>query len=241
MKTFLTLLKIEFKLSLRNFSGILFGVMIPIGLMFLFGALYDDPIKVQQTVPAVITVGICATGLMGIPITLSGYREKKLLRRFQVTPTSPLMLLMVQFFNNLITALASSIGVILVAVIGFDYRLQGSLIGFILLYFLVVFSIYTIGLLIASVSNSVNTSNLLCTLAYFPMFFLSGATVPYEIMPRPLQLVSNIMPLTHGIKILKGISTGKAITEFLIPILSLLILGLLCMLISVKTFQYDYE
>lgn len=242
MKSFLTLLKIEIKLSIREFSGVLFGIIVPVGLMLLLGVLYgDDMTRIQQAVPAVISIGICSSGLMGIPLTVSNYRSKKLLKRFQVTPTSPLLLLSVQFVTNLIIALISSGFVMLAAVIFFDYTLVGSLLAFVLLYFLVVFSIYGIGLLIASVSNSVNTANLLCSIIYFPMFFLSGATIPYEIMPKLLQKISNVMPLTHGIKILKGISMGRSMNEFVFPIVMLLSIGVVCIIISVRVFKYDYE
>ena len=241
MKKFITLFRIELKLNIRDFSGVLFGVIIPIGLMFLLGTLYKDASRIQESVPAVITIGICATGLMGIPITLSSYREKKLLRRFQVTPTSPLLLLMVQFAANFVTALISSVGVIILAVLMFEYKLEGNIISFLILYVLILFSIYSLGILIASISKSVSMSNLLCSLIYFPMFFLSGATVPFEFMPKGLQVVAQVMPLTHGIKILKGISLGHSMKDYFLPITILLLLGVLCMIVSVMTFKYDYE
>lgn len=241
MKAFTTLLKIELKLQIREFSGVLFGIFIPIALMGLLGILYQNSEKIQLAVPAVLTIGICATGLMGIPVTLSGYREKKILRRFQVTPTSPILLLMVQFAASFLMALLSSIGVVAVAKLFFNYELKGSLFSFIMLYLLLVFSIYAIGLLIASISSTVTMSNTLCSLAYFPMFLLSGATIPYEIMPRPLQLFSNIFPLTHGIKILKGISIGQSIHHYTWSLMILLLVGLLCMMVSVKVFKYDYR
>lgn len=104
MKSLKTLFNIEFKLSIREFSGVLFGMILPVGLMLLLGTLYGHQrvdgqayTLVQQAFPAVITIGICATGLMGIPITLSNYRDKQILKSFQVTPTSPLVLLMAQF------------------------------------------------------------------------------------------------------------------------------------------------
>lgn len=240
MRAFVKLLSIEMKLNVREFSGVLFGIMIPVGLMCLLGVLYDTQEQINQAVPAVLTIGICATGLMGIPITLSAYREKKLLRRFQVTPTSPLLLMGVQFVSNMVIALVSSSLVVIVGLF-FGFELQGSVWKFLLLYLLILFAIYAVGLLIASVSRNVQMSNLLCSLVYFPMFFLSGATIPYEIMPKPLQMISSVMPLSQGIKILKGISAGEKLTQHLLPILILLTIGVLCIMVSVRTFKYDYE
>jgi ABC-2 type transport system permease protein len=248
MKTLLTLFRIEMKLSIREFSSALFGVILPVGLMLLLGVLYGDKMAeggnyslVQQSFPAVITIGICATGLMGIPITISSYREKQVLKRFKATPTSPLMLLMAQFINQFIIALLSSVLVWGVANIIFGYRMIGSLGQFMVVYLLVVLSIYAIGMMIASVAKNINTANLLCSLVYFPMFFLSGATVPYEIMPKGLQIVADSMPLTHGIIMLKSISLGGNIKDYTLTFVCLILLAIICMIISVKTFRYDYR
>lgn len=248
MKSLKTLFRIEFILSVREFSSMLFAVILPVGLMLLLGILYGDKVTsdgsgitlLQQAYPAVITISICATGLMGIPLTISGYREKKLLLRFKVTPTSPTLLLMAQFFNQLVIVLMSISGVSLVAFLIFGYRMEGSWFSFILTFIIVIISIYSIGMMIASVSKNTNTSNLLASLVYFPMFFLSGATVPYEIMPKGLQYFAKVFPLTHGIEALKSVSVGASLNDHVLTLSALLILGILCIIISIKTFRYDY-
>ncbi len=175
------LYKTEFKLAIREFSGILFGVLLPVGIIMLLGALYGNKMvesqnytELQRAMGGVVTVGLCATGLMGIPITISGYREKKLLRRFQVSPTSPLLLIVVQTLTNFTIAVFSTGLVFLAAQFAFGYKMIGSAPLFTVSYLIVGFSIYSLGSLIGSVSNSVKTSNLLCTLFYFPMFFFIG-------------------------------------------------------------------
>lgn len=122
----------------------------------------------------------------------------------------------------------------------FDYEMIGRVSHFILAYLLVLFSIYGIGMMIASISKNINMANLLCSLIYFPMFFLSGATVPYEIMPRGLQVVADTMPLTHGIKLLKDVSLGKSLFDHGLTPIILIGLALVCVIVSVKTFKYDY-
>ncbi|QVK18173.1 ABC transporter permease [Mycoplasmatota bacterium] len=249
MNAYKTLFKTEFKLAIREFSGVFFGIILPVGIIILLGSIYKDKLVhensnitlIQQAVPAVVTIGICAFGLMGIPITVSGYREKKILKRFQVTPTSPFILLCVQFFTNLVNALVSSALVLITAIFLFKYHMEGNFLSFILIYFLVTFAIFSIGILIASVANSMKTANLLCTLIYFPMFLLSGATIPFELMPKTLQNGASIMPLTQGIKVLKEVSLGNSLTEFFGEVIFLFIVGLICIIISIKTFRYDYN
>lgn len=249
MKSLLVLYKTEFKLALREFSGVLFGILLPIGIMLLLGILYGDKLAyenapytlLQQSVAAVLTVGICATGLMGVPITLSGYREKKILKRFKASPASPLLLILAQFLNNLTYAIISSVAVVSIAVFCFGYRMIGNPALFILSYFLLMAAIYAIGAVIASVAKSEKIANMLCTLFYFPMFFLSGATIPYELMPKGLKLFADVMPLTQGIKLLKATSLGAWQNDSMNAVWILIFTAILGMIIAVKTFKYEYE
>lgn len=247
MKRLYTLFKTEMILSVREFSGVLFGLIMPVGIMFLLGALNGDKpafegasfSMVQQSFAAVATIGICATGLMGIPLTIAAYREKKILKHFKVTPTSPLLLLGAQFLTNLFFAILSTTLVLIAALLFFDYSLRGSPLYFILAYLLVLTAIFSLGMMIASVSMNVKTANLLCTIFYFPMLFLSGATIPFEIMPKGLQAVSNFMPLTQGIKLLKYVSLDSSGGNWIKPVLILSITALLGIIISLKTFRWE--
>ncbi len=42
------LYKTEFKLAIREFSGILFGVLLPVGIIMLLGALYGNKMVESQ-------------------------------------------------------------------------------------------------------------------------------------------------------------------------------------------------
>lgn len=118
MKKLLILFKTEFTLSVREFSGVLFGLIMPVGIMLLLGFIQGAPYSMaRQSFPAVASIGICATGLMGIPLAIAAYREKKILKFFKVTPTSPFLLLGAQFLNNMIFAILSTSLVLITAII----------------------------------------------------------------------------------------------------------------------------
>ncbi|MBI9101114.1 MAG: ABC transporter permease [Spirochaetales bacterium] len=247
MKTLFVLFKTEVKLSLREFSGVLFGILLPMGIMILLGIIFGnkpaapgvDFTAMQQAFAGVIAVGICASGLMGLPLTMSGYRERKILKRFKVTPTHPGMMLGAQVLTNALFAILSALMVWLTAKFFFGYTITGSVPRFLLSYLLVLMAIFSIGMVITSVSKNTKSANLLCSLIYFPMFFLSGGTIPYEIMPRGLQRVSDILPLTQGIKLLKTTSLGLSQEVTLIPIIVLGFTTLAGIIISLKSFKWE--
>lgn len=210
MKAFGTLFKTEAKLALRGADMLLFGILFPIGVMLLIGFI-SSPRAIQLGFGGIAAIGICAAGLMGIPLTFASYRYEKILKRFKVTPVRPLMLFLAVSLVQTLFALVSGIGVFLVARLVFSVEILGPWYRYILTFLFVLFSIFSLGYLIAALAPNVKTANAICTVVYFPMLFLSGATVPFEIMPRGLKVFSEIFPLTQGIMLLKGAVLGESI------------------------------
>lgn len=247
MKSLKALIKTELLLAVREFSAVFFGVLFPMAMALLLGFINGDQLayegasftKNQQAFGALISIGICACGLMGLPINLADYRHKHILKRFRVTPISPMQLLSAQIFVSFLVAIISALGVWLVLKVFFGYQMNGSIINFLLAYFLVTVTIFSLGGMIASLAPNIKTANFICTMIYFPMLFLSGATIPYEILPKPLQSVSNILPLTQGIKLLKGISLGLPVDHLLSSILFLIVVGMIGLSLSIKFFRWE--
>lgn len=231
MSTFFTFLKIEGKLVWKGMDILIFGICFPIILATLFGYLLSkDEIagvsNFELSYASVITIGVLATGVMGVPLTIADYRHRGILKRFQVTPVSPLQILFAQGLIQLSSALVSFIGVTLVYHLVFDYELKGSWVIFLLTYAFVILAMYSIGIFIGSLVPNQKSANVWSSVAYFTMLLFSGATIPYETMPRFFQWIMDILPLSHGIHLLKQASLGEPLTEGLVHfvILSLCII-----------------
>lgn len=237
MKPFLTLLKIETRLVLRGVDTIFFGIGFPAVVAVFMGILVKDAAIFSQSFAAISTIGICATGLMGMPLTIAEYRHRNVLKRYQVTPMSPVWLLLVQFLIQLTIALCPLAVVYWIMHICFNFQFQGSIAAYLGTFLLISFAIYGLGMMIASVSRNMKTANFLCTLLYFPMIFLSGTVIPYDMMPGFLQHCMDISPLTQGIKVLNSIALQTPITLWQ-PLLLLTIMGILCTIISITSFKW---
>jgi ABC-2 type transport system permease protein len=247
MKTFKELVATETKLMIRDMNNLIFGVAFSVIFTVILGMIMGnkpafegaDYTFMDQSFGAVIAIGIGATGLMGLPLALADYRYKKVLKRFLVTPVSPALLLFVQVIVNLLVSVLCLALVSLAYVVFFNYHMRGSLIYFIPAYLLVLLSIYSIGMMLASVSPNIKTANLLCCVFYFPMFFFSGATLPYEIMPAAVQHASAVMPLTQGIKLLKAASLGLHQENMMFPTVLMIVLALVCIALSIRFFRWE--
>lgn len=246
MKRFLTFLKVEGKLSLRSPDGIIFGIGMPVGVLLLIAVVAGsqsaggaDYSFLQSAFASLLTVGICATAFMGLPLTIADYRDKKILKHFFATPIRPFMILSVQVVIGMLTSFFSAALVTVLAVFGFGYRMEGDPFLFIGAFLLVMLSMYSIGMILASLCKTVKIANVVTTFVYFPVLFLSGATIPFELFPDTVQKVCNVLPLTHGIKLLKAVSLNMWSQEIWISVALLIVFAVVGCILSVVSFKWD--
>lgn len=247
MRAFKAMFKTEMKLSLRGMDMFIFAICIPVVVLVILGIIYgnkpafdgSEHTFLQQSFGAVATIAICAGGVMGLPLVVSDYRNKKILKRFKVTPISPALILTVQVAIYALYSIASLLAVYAVATVFFGYQFDGSWLHFLGAYFLVMLSMFSIGMLVGGVAPNVKTAGVLASILYFPMLIFSGATLPYEVMPTALQKIADVLPLTQGIKLLKAASLGLPLDSVLIPVIVMIVVAVICVGVSIRFFKWE--
>jgi ABC-2 type transport system permease protein len=247
MKTFKTLLKTEGKLSLRGLDMFIFAICMPIVVVIILGAVFGDKPAfdgaeytfLEQSFGAVSTIAICAGGVMGLPLVVSDYRSRKILKRFKVTPTDPALILAVQVAIYALYSLASLILVYATGALFFGFQLKGSWLPFLGAYLLVMLSMFSIGLLVGGIAPNTKIAGAAASLLYFPMLIFSGATLPYEVMPTAFQKAADLLPLTQGIKLLKAASLGLPMDGVFVPVMVMIAIAVICIGISLRFFKWE--
>lgn len=247
MNKFLTMLKTELKLSFRGMDMIIFAVCMPVVVVILLGIIYGgkpafdgaDYTFLEQSFGAVSTIAVCAGGVMGLPLVISDYRQKKILKRFKITPSSPVLLLSVQVAIYMIYSLIALVLIYLVSVLLFGMKLQGAFLPFMGAFFLVMISMFSIGMLVGGVSPNTKIASVLASLLYFPMLIFSGATLPYEVMPAVLQKLADLLPLTQGIKLLKAASLGLPAENVMASLAVMAVITVVCGGVSIQFFKWE--
>ncbi len=247
MRAFRTMLATEMKLALRGMDMVIFGIIMPLIVMIILGIVYGEKPAFEgagytflsQSFGALAAIAICASGVMGLPLVVADYRNKKILKRYKVTPISPLMLLFVQVAVYTVFSMVSLVLLYLCGRIFFGLQLGGKWYAFLGAYLLVLLSMFSLGMMVGAISPNIKTSNLLCSLLYFPMLIFSGTTLPYEVMPKVLQRTADFLPLTQGIKLLKAASLGLPVGEVFLPVIVMLALTVICVAASIRFFRWE--
>ncbi|NLK95447.1 MAG: ABC transporter permease [Clostridiales bacterium] len=247
MKSFITMLKTELKLSLRGMDMFIFAICMPIVVLVAIGVIYGSKAAfeganytfLEQSFGAITSIAICAGGVMGLPLVVSDYRSKHILKRFKVTPVDSIVILLVQVTIYALYSLVSMISLFLVAKLFFKFNIQGSILNFILGWLLVMISMFSIGIMVGGISKDSKTAGVIASALYFPMLIFSGATIPYEVMPNIMKNIVDVLPLTQGIKILKSAILGQSVENIIIPIVIMLIITAICSIVAIKCFKWE--
>ncbi len=247
MKMFQSLFRFEFRLFTRNFINMFFVLLFPPFMLLLFGSIYGNAPSemfggygtIDVSIPAYICMIVAVTGLMSLPITLCTYREEKVLKRLRATPLNSKSILGAHFAVNIFMTILGVALLMLIGLLVYKIKILGEWWAILLTILLVVVSVFSIGILIASIFKSAKTAIAVANIVYFPMIFLSGATVPIEIMPDAVQKAAQVLPLTHAVAALKGVWLGNPITDYLISLFVLLGTAILCTAVAFKMFRWE--
>ena len=219
MRSFGTLLKHELKLNIRNMNMVIFAVILPLVVLIILGFVYGaKPAAegaaytfLEQSIGALCTISICASGLMGLPLVVTEYRERKILKRFQVTPVS----------------------------LFWKAAIPGSLPAFLGSWLLTMVSTLSIGLMVGGIARNAKSASVIACLLYFPMLIFSGATLPLEVMPGAMQKIVSVFPLTQGIQLMKAAFLGLRTGGLWLPVAVMGAVTVICMGVAVKCFKWE--
>ena len=196
----------------RNRESAIFVFIFPPLLFLLLGALYDGDIEgypaADVLLAGLIGYGCANTAFAGLAITLVIRREGGVLKRVRATPLSPSTYLAAVLCS---TSIVFVLQVLLTMALGAGlYGAQGSenWPGLALAVLLGVVAFAGLGIGAASLIRSAEGSSAVVQLVVLPMAFLSGSFGSTDRYPGILQTISDGLPLTYFIRILKAVYLG---------------------------------
>lgn len=216
---------VELRLYLREPSAFFFTLIFPLLLMMLFGSIWgNEPFPEQffgyidYSAASFIGIVILTTGIMNLTVNIASYREKGILRRFMATPLSPVAFLMAELGAILIITALGVVLLLLAGAVIFGMHFWGNPVEAFVAFLLGCGALAGLGFIPASLAPSARSGAVIANILYFPMLFLSGAALPQDMLPGFLRTVSQAFPLTHSIRLLRGIWLGGHLSEYPVEI-----------------------
>jgi ABC-2 type transport system permease protein len=238
-----TLTKVRIRLALRNRAFIFFSLIFPLGLLFLFLGLgtRGAAARVPYFLASVLALTIMGS-FWGLSVQLVTFREQGILRRFRVTPVGAGAMLASSIFSNYIMTIPTVVIEFSVARGIFHLRSWGNIVGIILLVTLGTVTFAALGLIVASVTNTMQETQIINQILWWGFMVLSGATIPLPILPGWLQNLAAFQPATYLVTGLERVMVGQVGVLQLAPeLLSLALCATIAFVVSQQLFRWEPE
>jgi ABC-2 type transport system permease protein len=224
MRSCLNLTWVNLKLYVREPFATFFTLVFPPMMVLLFGSMYgNDPStlfggrgSMDVSMPAYTAMILATVAFVGVPVTLGGYREAGVLRRYKATALRPFTYILSDVVTNLLMTLVGMVGLVLVGWLLYRVHFEGNVLTVTIAVVFCGLAMCSVGYLIGSVAPNARTAQLVSMVIFYPMLFLSGAGIPLEIMPATIKKVANFLPLTYVVKLLRGLWFGDSWGEHLL-------------------------
>ncbi len=197
---------------------------------------------ILQVVTMVIVLGILGNGLFGAGMRAVQEREENVLRRYKVTPITPVPLLCASMITGIVLFVPSVMLILFLAHQFYGMAVPRQLVSLLLFVSLGAIAFRSLGLIIAAVVNSSQESNILIQPIYMTMLFLSGATIPITFMPHWLQNITQFIPATYLMTGIGGIMLrGESIAANWQAVVALVLTTAVATFIATKLFRWEKE
>jgi ABC-2 type transport system permease protein len=190
----------------------------------------------QFLAPGVIGMSILFTAIFaGIQVIWD--RQFGFLKETLVAPVSRFTIVLGKTFGGATIATMQGI-IVLILSCFLGFRPDISLLPVALLCMILIAIFFTgLGITIASIIEDMNGFQLIMNFLVQPLFFLSGALFPLNTLPKALQIVTALDPLSYGVDGIRGSLIGNSYFGLGVDVAVLFILTILILTVGSYLFS----
>jgi ABC-2 type transport system permease protein len=243
LRNFATLTRMRMQLAMRNRMFFFFSVVFPLGMFFLYAGVFakGHPRLVSYFLGPVIAFNVMGS-FWGLSAALVTFREQGILRRFHIAPVSAVDMLASSVLANFVLTVPTVCVELIMARVIFHVSGFGDLVSLAIFVAVGTVAFGCLGLVVASVTNTMQETQVINQLIWLPLIFLSGATLPVPYLPKVAQRVALFLPATYLVSALQSaLYLSLPFWKLLIQLCSLLIWAVLTLFVATQLFRWEPE
>jgi len=161
-------------------------------------------------VPGLVGVILTMTMVMLTAMAIARERERGTLEQLIVSPVKNIELVVGKIVPYIVIGYIQMTLILGVGRVVFDVPLVGSLGMLYALAFVFIAANLSLGLFFSTLAKTQQQAMQMSFFFLLPNILLSGFMFPFEAMPEPAQWLSQALPLTHFLRIVRGITLRGA-------------------------------
>lgn len=201
--------------------------------------LYNPDMRNQNfTIPGLIGLIMQNITVLLTAFALVRERERGTIELLVVSPLKSAEIILGKLLPYILIGFLDFLFSLALGLIWFNVPVRGSIMLLLFLGAGFVICALAIGILISTVARSQLQAMQMTLLIILPSVLLSGFVFPREAMPKVIQWIGNLIPLTYFLNILRGIILKGVGLEYLFKdVILLFILGLVLLVLSIARFR----
>ena len=204
----------------------------------LLGLIEGETNYFEFVAPGIMAMVVMTAVMTGLAGSVSREKEQGTLDGILISPISRLAIILGKATSQSIRGLAQGVIVLILAILLFGVKIYGSLLLVFLLLILGIFSFVGLGILVSASAAEQETATQILFMFQFPMLFLSGVFFPIQQMPKIMQQISHLVPLTYAIEALRKVMIlGAGFTDIRTELIILFSFGLITLAIAMPLFR----
>jgi ABC-2 type transport system permease protein len=213
MRTLFKLTWVEIKLFIREPITVVFTLALPLLFLVVMGGVFGNTAKpdyyrgvgaMDYYMPSYYGLVMMAIGTVALPVHLTGYRERGILRRFRASSFSVWSVLGSQLMVSFVIAILGSILVTVLGVLTYHPHMPVNPWQLVAAFVLGTVCFTCFGFFLGAVLPSTRSAQGIGLILFFVMMILGGAGPPPEVLKGAMGIVGDITPLRHVILMLQN-------------------------------------
>jgi len=199
-----------------------------------------NPTAITQynIIPGLLGVVITMTMVIITAVAIMRERERGTMENLLSTPVRPFEVVMGKLMPYIIAGYAQAIIILLIGYLVFDIPMRGSLLLLMVCAMPFIAANLAVGLLFSTVARTQLEATQMSVFFFLPSILLSGFMFPFRGMPGWAQDIGEILPMTHFLRITRGIILkGNGWIEIWPNVWPLFLFLIVVVLLGVKKFR----
>ena len=193
------------RLALRSRVFLFFSLIMPLGFLFFYATVFARGNGHAMAYLLGAVLGLTVMGsFWGLSMQLVMFREAGVLRRFHVAPVGAGAMLGSSIISNYLLTLPTVVVEFLISRWIFKMDTWGSFWSILVLVAVGSATFAALGLIVASVTNTMQETQVIDNVIWFAFLFFSGATIPLFLLPVWIQRAALFLPATYLVSGLEG-------------------------------------
>jgi ABC-2 type transport system permease protein len=206
-------------------------------------ALYNPEVVTQYNiVPGLMGVILTMTMIMITGLAITRERERGTMENLLSMPTRPSEVLIGKIVPYIMVGYIQVSVILVAAYFLFHVPMQGSILLLLIVVFIFIAANLAMGITFSTIAKNQLQAMQMTFFVFLPSILLSGFMFPFRGMPHWAQVIGEAFPLTHFLRIVRGILLkGNGIIDVSLQLWQIALFALIVLTIGIKRYRQTLD